>query len=90
MTNGKGKNWRYENNTPNPLDFARYLTREAPLTVTRRAYGYQVILTKECGFKEGDKLYEIYRDDGVLELIPEEIFDPETRDVRKDRLPPTW
>jgi len=35
---------------------------------------FRVNLNPGCGFEKGDKVYQVRRDDGVLELIPEKLF----------------
>ena len=55
------------------------LLRLKPYTVnlnSSRFESLRVVLNPMCGFKPGEKVYQVKRDDGVLELIPEKNLNP--------------
>jgi len=59
---------------------AKQLLRKKPYTITLNSSRFEslrVVLNPLCGFKSGDKVYQIKRASGVVELIPEELFNPD-------------
>lgn len=56
------------------------LLREKPYKVNFNKSKYKSLrinLNPMCGFKPEDRVFQVKRDDGVIELIPEKIFDVE-------------
>lgn len=58
------------------------LLRVKPYTVALNSSKFNALrinLSPLCGFSSGDKVYQVRRDDGVLEVVPEEVFNNDPR-----------
>lgn len=51
------------------------LLRKKPYTISQDGVrGMKVHINEISGFEVGDKVYQIRRDDGILMLVPEDIY----------------
>lgn len=59
------------------------LLRKRPYTIAHNSSRYKslrVNLSPKCGLEVGQKVYQFLRDDGVIELVPEEKISQEFLD----------
>lgn len=64
----------------------RTLLREKPYTVTENNTKYKsfkISLHGMCGFAKWERVYQVRREDGVVELIPERAFNPEEYRIKE-------
>ena len=60
------------------------LLRIKPYSVTLNCSKFEslrIVLNALCGFKDKDKVYQVRRPDGVVELIPASKFNPKDYNI---------
>ena len=53
---------------------AKQLLRKKPYLVQESGQGLRISISDLSGIKKGDKYYQVKRDDGTIELIPEDLY----------------
>jgi len=52
------------------------------VTINEKKYNsLRIVLHPDCGFKATDKIHQVRRSDGVIELIPAELYEKMAKEL---------